>query len=110
MGDKYKMAGNPDHMGLLYYSVSATRLQGTSMVLDNIKFSANSASFSELNNNIVGTPSVSPNPISDQAVINYQINTTSDVKIELYDMTGKMVKELLNEKQNYGKYSTEVDA
>jgi hypothetical protein len=111
LGDKYKMAGNPDTAWVYFItSVSATRLQGTSMVLDNIKFSANSASFSELNNNIVGTPSVSPNPMSDQAVINYQINTTSDVKIELYDMTGKMVKELLNEKQNYGKYSTEVDA
>lgn len=111
LGDKYIGAGNPDTAYVYFItSFSNVRLQGTSMILDNIKFSANSATFSELNNNIVGTPSISPNPMNEKAVINYQINTTSDVKIELYDMTGKMVKELLNEKQNYGKYSTEVDA
>lgn len=111
LSDKYKMAGNPDTAWVYFItSVSSTRLQGTSLVLDNVKFSANAASFAELNNNLVGEPAISPNPMNDKAVINYQINTTSDVKIELFDMAGKRVKEILNEKQNYGKYSAEVDA
>ena len=47
----------------------------------------------------------------DKATISYQINTASDVKIELFDMTGKLVKEVVNEtKQNFGIYTAELDA
>ncbi|MCB9251753.1 MAG: T9SS type A sorting domain-containing protein [Flavobacteriales bacterium] len=110
LSDKYKITGNPDTAYISFItSVSTVRLQGTSMILDNVKFSENSATAKELNNNLVGAPEISPNPVSDKATIRYQINTTSDVKVELYDMSGKMVKEILNEKQNYGTYTAEVD-
>jgi len=111
LGDKYKMAGNPDTAYIfITNSATATRLQGTALVLDNIKFSANSASASEIDKAIVGVPTLSPNPMADQATIHFQTNTSSDVKIELYDMTGKMVKEILNEKLAYGNHTADVNA
>lgn len=114
LSDKYKMAGNPDTAYIVFYSsVSATRLQGTSLVLDNVKFSANSASIQDVvnaNNVLVGKPKVSPNPVKDNATINYQVNTACDVKIELFDMTGKLIKEIANEKKaNFGNYTANLN-
>jgi len=114
LGDKYKMAGNPDTAYVAFFnSASTTHLQGTSLVLDNVKFSANSASTKELvnaNNVLVGKPSVSPNPVRDNATISYQVNTACDVKIELFDMTGKLIKQIANEKKlNFGNYTADLN-
>lgn len=114
LSDKYKIAGNPDTAYVLFSnSAGSTHLQGTTLTLDNIKFSANSASTKEIadaNRVLVGKSTISPNPVNTNATISYQINTKSDVKIELYDMTGKMIKEIANEKElNFGKYTAELD-
>ena len=115
LSDKYKMAGNPDTAYVLFSnSAGSTHLAGTALTLDNIKFSANSASTKEIadaNRILVGKPSISPNPVNTNATITYQINTATDVKIELYDMAGKMIKEIANEKSlNFGTYTAQLDA
>ncbi len=48
-----------------------------------------------------------PNPFNPNTIIRFQINWLTDVKIIVYDIQGKQVAELVNQKQNAGTY--EVD-
>ena len=52
--------------------------------------------------------SVSPNPISNQSKIQYSLNGLAEVNIGLYDITGKLVKVLVNETQNAGNHSIAI--
>lgn len=49
--------------------------------------------------------SIQPNPVSDFAKINYQINTASNVQLEIYDLLGKKITTIANEMQQPGHYS-----
>jgi hypothetical protein len=46
-----------------------------------------------------------PNPFNPSTIIEYQITQPGNVKIDVYDVTGRLVKELINEQINAGKYS-----
>ncbi len=46
-----------------------------------------------------------PNPFNPGTVISYQLKTRSDVILKVYDISGKEVITLVNEKQNEGRYS-----
>lgn len=46
-----------------------------------------------------------PNPFSQNTVLNYSIRTQGQTKISIYDLSGRLVKNLLNSHQNPGKYS-----
>lgn len=46
-----------------------------------------------------------PNPFNGDATLTYNIPEAGTVKIKVYDATGRMVSELLNETQQGGKYS-----
>ena len=46
--------------------------------------------------------SISPNPITKTAEIKYQIAEEGIVKIEMFDVTGKVVKTIVNENQSKG--------
>ncbi len=45
-----------------------------------------------------------PNPFNPSTNINYTIITSEYVSLKIYDISGKEVSELVNEKQNAGKY------
>jgi hypothetical protein len=50
--------------------------------------------------------SISPNPTSGQITLSYTLENTMAVRIELFDITGKMVKTLSNQGKQYaGKYN-----
>ncbi|OFX23751.1 MAG: hypothetical protein A2033_12910 [Bacteroidetes bacterium GWA2_31_9] len=51
------------------------------------------------------TINVNPNPFNNELNINYSINKTCDVSIELFDITGKKISSLQNIKQEKGNYS-----
>jgi hypothetical protein len=51
-----------------------------------------------------------PNPFNPATVIKYQLPAESQVKITVYDVLGKMVTTLVNEKKSAGYYETEFDA
>ena len=56
---------------------------------------------SSVDNRLIETTkpmSVYPNPVSSQAVVSYAINKPGHVNISLYDITGKVVRELINER------------
>ncbi|PKQ45034.1 T9SS type A sorting domain-containing protein [Confluentibacter flavum] len=55
---------------------------------------------------INGTVSVYPNPSSDSEFvkINLNLNTAARVKMDVYDITGKLIKTLLNEEKSAGSF------
>lgn len=53
--------------------------------------------------------SVSPNPVLKSAEIKYVLSTESNVKIDLFDVTGKVVKRILNESQSKGQHTQTFD-
>jgi hypothetical protein len=48
-----------------------------------------------------------PNPFNPSTKINFSITKAENVTLKIYDMTGKEVISLVNQKMNPGKYSTE---
>lgn len=50
-----------------------------------------------------------PNPAGKTTAISYQISTTQSVKLNIYDITGRLVKKLVDEKQTPGKYKLNWD-
>ncbi|KAA3597653.1 MAG: T9SS C-terminal target domain-containing protein [Calditrichaeota bacterium] len=50
-----------------------------------------------------------PNPFNPNTQINFQIAKTQDVKLEVYNLKGELVKELVNENLSKGSHSTNWD-
>jgi uncharacterized repeat protein (TIGR01451 family) len=51
-----------------------------------------------------------PNPFHQSTVLEYMLENPASVKLEVYDMIGNKVSELLNENQQRGKHSVKWDA
>jgi uncharacterized delta-60 repeat protein len=51
-----------------------------------------------------------PNPFNPSTIINYQLPRSSSVKLIVYDVMGREVKTLVNERQTAGSYQIEFDA
>ncbi|MCK4306976.1 FG-GAP repeat protein [candidate division WOR-3 bacterium] len=47
---------------------------------------------------------ISPNPVVRRAVINYQLPVKSKVSLEIYDVSGRLVKKLFDKSQKLGQY------
>jgi hypothetical protein len=58
--------------------------------------------------NLVQMVQISPNPISTNATLSYRLNQSSDVRVEVYDMIGRQVATLANQKQNSGMHRVEI--
>jgi hypothetical protein len=50
-----------------------------------------------------------PNPFNPSTTIRYQLPTSSDVRIEMYNIAGQRVMQLVDESQNAGSYSINVE-
>ncbi|KAA3604312.1 MAG: T9SS C-terminal target domain-containing protein [Calditrichaeota bacterium] len=50
-----------------------------------------------------------PNPFNPSTQINFQIAKTQDVRLQVYNLKGELVKELMNEKMNKGSHSAKWD-
>ena len=51
-----------------------------------------------------------PNPFNPTTVVSYQLPVVSDVKIVVYDLLGREVEVLANERKNRGSYSVTFDS
>jgi hypothetical protein len=51
-----------------------------------------------------------PNPFNPSTVISYQLPTSGDVKLVVYDMLGREVQTLVNTRQNAGRYQATFNA
>jgi hypothetical protein len=53
--------------------------------------------------------SVSPNPVDETTIINYQINDDGKTSIQLFDVKGQLIKTISDENQWKGKHSVLLD-
>ena len=51
-----------------------------------------------------------PNPFNPLTTIDYSIAQTSDVRLTVYDISGKVMENMVNENQTVGNYSVTIDA
>jgi hypothetical protein len=51
-----------------------------------------------------------PNPFNPTTAFSYQLSAVSDVKLVVYDVLGREVAVLVNEKKNPGRYEVQFDA
>ncbi|MBI2966282.1 MAG: T9SS type A sorting domain-containing protein [Bacteroidetes bacterium] len=54
--------------------------------------------------------SLFPNPVSDYGVISWRLENKSQVLIEMYDINGKLIRTIINQKFEYGNYKTSFNA
>lgn len=55
------------------------------------------------------TTHVYPNPFKDRVLIQYQVSKTSNVNIVIFDLLGKKIRTLVNNKQTAGKFTKTWD-
>ncbi len=103
----YKSAATPDSALILFITSVTTPTQGSSLLLDDVKFSANASGLKGLQSYFSEEVSVSPNPVANTSEINisYQLNSTSNVMVDLYDMQGRLVRSIPQETVSYGTYN-----
>jgi len=53
--------------------------------------------------------SVYPNPVQGQTTFSYYINNSVDVQMDLYDSSGRFIRNLINEKQRIGEHQVSID-
>jgi hypothetical protein len=58
------------------------------------------------NNNIL----IYPNPVSNSMTINYNLSSSSNVLINVYDMLGNKIKEIANDRETSGQHSINWNA
>jgi hypothetical protein len=51
-----------------------------------------------------------PNPFNPTTTINYNIAKETNVKLEVFDVLGRHVQTLVNQKQTAGRYNVEFNA
>jgi hypothetical protein len=51
-----------------------------------------------------------PNPFNPTTVFSYQVRVVSDVRLAVYDLLGRQVAVLVNERKEPGNYQVEFDA
>ncbi len=50
-----------------------------------------------------------PNPFNPKTTINYELQISSYVRLEIFDIMGRKIEELVSKRQNVGEYKIEFD-
>lgn len=71
-----------------------------------------SSSSQDIGNNVPSSSFLGqnyPNPFNPKTTINYKVNKLSEVKIQIYDSLGNIIKEIIDETKYPGSYSVDWD-
>lgn len=88
--------------------IASSRMQGIMLT----KY-ANATSIKQISSEIPESFNLGqnyPNPFNPVTVINYELRVTNYVTLKVFDISGKEVAALVNEKQNAGTYTVTFDA
>jgi len=78
--------------------------EGSYAVIDDLSFGALSGIDNAPSESYAGLESIEPNPGSDQAEVIYRIQEPGKTELSIYDVSGKMVQQVVNENQSPGRY------
>ena len=92
-----------DENGVYFYKLSVFDIRGTLLNSEEIKLGISEISDFKLHQN-------NPNPFNPSTMITYDLKTAGMVTLSIYNLTGKLVSQLLNEYQNAGTYNVEFNA
>ena len=67
------------------------------------------AGINSVSKNQLSLFAASPNPASNEIAINYSLSASSKVEINIYDATGRLVKNIKTDELNSGKHNTKID-
>lgn len=96
----------PDQIDLSYSksSESYTAAEG-GLPVGNLNYFPDVSTASKAFSSANGGAKVFPNPFDNQVSISYRVVEKGEVKLSIYDMSGRMIKELVNQNQSEGKYT-----
>lgn len=88
----------------------STRIQNTLLWVDNVVFSVYALNDNKVDINTISETSVYPSPAAanSTSTIKYTLHTNTNVKVDLYDINGKLIKNVLNEEQTFGEKELQV--
>ncbi|HBQ59286.1 MAG TPA: hypothetical protein DD671_06600, partial [Balneolaceae bacterium] len=95
----------------LEYNVEAN--DGGTLYIDNATLIKQEATSNEINDEIPSTFALSqnyPNPFNPTTSINYDVPEAADVKLQVFDITGRQVAELVNTRKSAGSYTVQWNA
>lgn len=95
----------PTYASMIYISTDATwYTNGVSMAVEGVfgRVAASNSSVSELENGVFKFGAVYPNPAQNELNLPYTLKTNAEVKINVRDLTGRLVYELAAQQQNAG--------
>lgn len=103
----YKSAATPDSAIVMFVTSVTTPTQSSSLLLDDVKFSSFGLGLKGLQSYFSSDVQVTPNPVASASEINisYQLNSNSNVMVDLYDMQGRIVRSIPQETVTYGTYN-----
>jgi hypothetical protein len=83
---------------------------GTYAIIDDLSWDGTSGIDNIINGNSLNLEEASPNPAYDRTEIKYSVPSTAKVNLTIYDITGRIVKVLVNEIQTAGRYKAILNA
>ena len=81
---------------------------GSNLVLDDLTFGPLSG-IGNVTNTTQAIETVSPNPAGETAEIIYNIHTPGNTSLGIYDVNGRLIQTLVNERQSPGRYKAVAD-
>jgi hypothetical protein len=106
----YAFTAKPD--GHYYYRVRGHNTWwnwGDQSWLQDVQVGASGIASNPGNNLVTVLKGSGPNPFADRTVVNYALGRAGNVKLSVYDASGKLVRELVSAVQNPSSYSVAWD-
>lgn len=101
--------GDSLFFGFIFSNATGSLHVGSYLVLDDLSFGALSG-VEDVNSSALSMlEPIAPNPCSGNADIIYSLHSSSATSLNIYDMSGKLVLPLVNEKQSPGHYKAKAD-
>ncbi|MEO6695079.1 MAG: M14 family zinc carboxypeptidase, partial [Ignavibacteria bacterium] len=112
--DISSLAAGSATMKVRFSMISNGTVPADGIYIDNVKILTYNATPTGISGNVQTPLSFSlsqnyPNPFNPNTIISYQLPSDNNVSLKIFDMLGKEVATLVNEKQNSGSYSVSFD-
>lgn len=88
----YLSSANPDTVTIILSSSGPAPVAGSYLYVDNLAFNGTVAGIKNIS--AINSVSIYPNPATDHAAVEFYLSKTSSLKLQVIDLSGKIVKEI----------------